>query len=312
MLIKKLLSYSRLLNSKRICELYHIPNFKFNSAMLVKNDSQKNNNEIFNYKYLIINNTPDYWNETFLNSKLEDIGEIEFIANVKHSLKSLEENKNINDNNKNENSFVVKLKSLNEEKCFKKLENIITDHKNIHFEFSKSLNINQVNLSQPSKFKNILLVYSKNATKVLDLPYIKEFISKNENEVSVKPSHFGKFVYLWFKSQNLKQTLEKTLTSYQKEIYFCNSKPYYSVSKVNDYNGITFNSTEKDDLMLLRDLNSKIEVLKCINFPNSEVIKKELIERLNSLRYLLKEKDYLPSIKPYTIVGSNGVVLYDI
>ena len=61
-----------------------------------------------------------------------------------------------------------------------------------------------------------------------------------------------------------------------------------------------------------KDINNKIEVLNCSEkTPKNKALKEKLLNKRKTLIGVLKEKEALPYIKPYTVVGSSGILVYN-
>lgn len=292
------------------------------SAFLFKNTHKQFGAKSQNtYPFLVIKNTPTYWNESLIKARLEDIGEIESVQRINTSLNTLYRNnqsvysgeteKSMKDD-KDLNTFIVKLKSLKKNQLISSVTDIIKEHKDMKFEVTKDLNIKSFNVTQPQSYTNLLLVFSKNTDKKLsELDYLQKFI-KNNSEIKTKKSVYDNYMYIWCESTKAKESLNKLIEQNGNDLYACNSKAHYTKLPSSNVSSITYKSSSDNDLRLLRELNNKLEVLRCVKVKNSGEIERDINQKINTLKNVIREKESLAFIKPYSIIGSSGVVLYDL
>lgn len=274
------------------------------------------------YPYLVLQNTPNYWNEVLVKARLSELGELEEVKKINTDINKLYrsqesvysgENEHLSKKNKDTNTFLIKLKNINNKTAFHALEGIIHDHKDIKFEFCKSVNVNTVNLTQPKAYEALILIYSKDSDKKLSsLGYLNKFLLENGKNIKVKNSYYDNFMYIWFNDVKIKEECKEILDSHPDQVYSCDSKAHYTRLPSSKPSSITYKSTKENDIRLLRDLNNKVEVLKCTKIKNSDSIMKDLNRKIDTLKNVLREKENLPYIKPYSVVGSSGIILYNL
>lgn len=258
------------------------------------------------HKYLILTNTPDYWNEYFIKENLLKFAELDYIKKINTGI-------NFDLSKNQEATFVVKFKKYNDKELVNELSKMISNYKEIKLELCNELKINHVNLTQSIDCKNLVLVYSKNFnTQLSDIKELEKFIIDNKDNIRIKNSSEDNYMYIWFKEDKYKVELYSLINSLEDKLFCCESKSHYPLLPDTSNNGINFTSSEKEDMKLLKDINNKIEVLNCSEkTPKNKALKEKLLNKRKTLMGVLKEKEALPYIKPYTVVGSSGILVYN-
>mmetsp|Transcript_32654 Transcript_32654/g.33998 ORF Transcript_32654/g.33998 Transcript_32654/m.33998 type:complete len:308 (+) Transcript_32654:17-940(+) len=273
-------------------------------------------------KYLVFSNYPDYWTKSFLQSKLgSEIGNIDLIREINPSIETILPGSNYSSeitafsktNSSDTLQFVVEVSSFKEKELVSALESILNSYKDIKVDICNNLNITNVNLIQPKEYSNLLLVYSRDTDKpVASFEYLKKFVFDNRNTIKTKISEYGNYVYFWFANNKQKTEMINILDNNKEDVNYCSSKINYSKERRGDtQEGLDWNSYDKGDLYAMRDIHNKLAVLNCSKSSNKEEKRRRYLETLERMRNVLKEKDYLPYIKPYTVIGNSGALLYN-
>jgi len=294
----------------------------FNKANLLLKTNGRLFSQIINmdYKYLVIQNTPGYWNENFLKEELINIGDIDYIKLFQNELPSSLEN-NIT------NNYIVKFNRINSNANLKKVEELSKVSDNITLKFAKNLKVNSISsISNKSNNKeslgSLILVHTKKEdTKLSDYDIIKELYLKSSaastttnantsQNIKIKMNSEKIFAYIWFSNTKDKVEFENKAKEIN-DLYICqaNSKSY---SKPNDKASI-ISSSEENDLIVLKQINSKLEVLQ-LDSPLSkrqEAVISVLKEKYNAYKYILKKKENYKDNKKYDVIGNSGAIYYN-
>jgi hypothetical protein len=303
-----------------------------------KNFTTLVNTQNTDYKYIIVNKAPIYWNELFIKNHFNEIGDIEYIKKINQDLNNNTNNYSLkpsNDNamiTKNTLSFVIKLQNFNENKASVRLSKIIEDHSEIQFNFTKNININKINVSKPKQASNMVLIYSKNSNKkiweykeindyLLDVANKNSKNTTNDSKIHITKSHYGNYAYIWFENLQEKDNFtQNVLSKCENDIYTCSSNIYLNEEKLQKNksgedkitnNNISFNSKQENDIVLLKSLTAKLEVLNCTYNHDSEKRRAEFHQKIESLRTVMKDKEKIPYIKPHGFIGRSGMYMYN-
>jgi hypothetical protein len=261
-------------------------------------------------KFLLLNNTPNHWNESFIEESFSKTTNLEYIKKINSGL---DFNSDTNNRNSQESTFVIKLNKFVEKDLVQDLSKMLSNYKDLKIELCNDLNINQVNLTQSINYKNLILVYSKDTnTNLSEFKDLESFIIENKENIRIKTSSSDNYLYVWFKEETHKSNFYKLLENHKEKLFYCESKSHYPLTSSNEKKGINFTSSDKEDVKLLKEINNRIEVLNCSEqTPKNKNLKQQLLSKKKTLMSVLREKEALPYIKPYTVVGSSGILLYN-
>lgn len=259
------------------------------------------------HKYLVLTNTPEHWNENFIKTSLLKSVDLDYVKKLKTGINFEESTKN------QETTFVVKFNNYNDKELVQELSKMINNYKEVKLELCNELNINYINLTQSVSCKNLVLIYCRDSNTTLsDIKEIEKFIIDNKDNIRIKNSSQDNYTYIWFKEDKYKAEFYKLISNQEDKLFYCESKSHYPLIPSTDRKGVNFTSSEKDDMKLLKDINNNIEVLNCsAQTPKTKALKEKLLNKRKMLMGILREKEALPYIKPYTVVGSSGILVYN-